>query len=77
MSLGQSLCATHPPVDWVGSCQDTAPGIESCVYPSLRYGNTALLHDLVDGGAVNVAHLSRARERKKKGKDNNYSRMTS
>ena len=54
-----SLCVTHPSIHWVGSCQHTAPGIESSVYPSLGYGDTALLHHLMDGSAVNVTHLSR------------------
>ena len=63
-SHGASLChcITHPPVDWVGSCQHTAPRIEASVNPCLRYGDPALLHDLVDGSAVNVTHLTKEGE---------------
>ena len=53
---------THSSVDRVSSCQDTAPGVKPGVYPRLRYGDTPLLHNLVNGSAINVTHLG-GRER--------------
>lgn len=50
---------TYPAIDWVGSCQYTAPSIELCMDPSLRDGDPPLLHDLVDGSAVHVTHLGK------------------
>ena len=53
---------THSSVDRVSSCQDTAPGVKPGVYPCLCYGDTPLLHNLVNGSAINVTHLG-GRER--------------
>lgn len=48
---------THPAVDRVGGCQNTAAGIEPSVDAGLGDGDSALLHHLVDGRAVHVRHL--------------------
>ena len=53
---------THSSVDRISSCQDTASGIKAGVYPRLCYGDTPLLHNLVNGSAINVTHLG-GRER--------------
>ena len=49
--------STHPAVDGVGSCQNTAAGVEAGVDAGLGDGDSALLHHLVNGRAVHVRHL--------------------
>mmetsp|Transcript_6 Transcript_6/g.8 ORF Transcript_6/g.8 Transcript_6/m.8 type:complete len:230 (+) Transcript_6:715-1404(+) len=45
------------PINGVGSGDDTAPGIEADMDASLGDGDGLLLHDLMDGHPVDVAHL--------------------
>ena len=53
-----TICiAMYPAVDWVGSCQHTAPSVEFCMNARLSNCNSALFHDFVDSSAVHVAHL--------------------
>lgn len=49
--------AAHPAVDRVGSSQHGAAGIEASVDAGLGDGDAALLHHLVNGGAVHIRHF--------------------
>lgn len=49
--------STHPAIDRVGSCQNTAAGIQPSMDASLGDGDSTLLHHFVDGCAVHVGHL--------------------
>lgn len=48
---------THPAVDRVGGRQHGAAGVEASVDAGFGDGDAALLHHLVDGGAVHVGHF--------------------
>lgn len=47
----------HPAVNRVGGRQHGAAGVEAGVDAGLGDGDAALLHHLVDGGAVHVRHF--------------------
>lgn len=48
---------TYPAIDGVGSCQNTAAGIQPSMDASLGDGDSTLLHHFMDGRAVHVGHL--------------------